>query len=56
MGLRCGPMGEVWAIVVAGGSGTRFGDALPKQFLDLGGLRLIDWAMAHAAALTMNDR
>jgi 2-C-methyl-D-erythritol 4-phosphate cytidylyltransferase len=43
-------MGEVWAIVVAGGSGTRFGGALPKQFLDLGGLRLIDWAMAHAAA------
>jgi len=43
-------MGEVWAIVVAGGSGTRVGGALPKQFLDLGGLRLIDWALAAAAA------
>lgn len=43
-------MSEVWAIVVAGGSGSRFGDAVPKQFLDLGGLRLIDWAVAAAAA------
>jgi 2-C-methyl-D-erythritol 4-phosphate cytidylyltransferase len=43
-------MGEVWAIVVAGGSGSRFGEAVPKQFLDLGGLRLIDWALAAAAA------
>ena len=43
-------MGDVWAIVVAGGSGSRFGDAVPKQFLDLGGLRLIDWALAAAAA------
>jgi 2-C-methyl-D-erythritol 4-phosphate cytidylyltransferase len=43
-------MGEVWAIVVAGGSGRRFGDAVPKQFLDLGGRRLIDWAVAAADA------
>ncbi|HEX6381867.1 MAG TPA: 2-C-methyl-D-erythritol 4-phosphate cytidylyltransferase [Acidimicrobiia bacterium] len=43
-------MGDVWAIVVAGGSGSRFGDAAPKQFLDLGGLRLIDWALAAASA------
>jgi 2-C-methyl-D-erythritol 4-phosphate cytidylyltransferase len=43
-------MGEVWAIVVAGGSGTRFGDAVPKQFLELAGLRLIDWALAAAGA------
>lgn len=43
-------MGVVWAIVVAGGSGSRFGEAVPKQFLDLGGLRLIDWALASAAA------
>lgn len=41
-------MGDVWAIVVAGGSGSRFGDAAPKQFLDLGGLRVIDWALAVA--------
>ena len=43
-------MGEVWAIVVAGGSGTRFGDSVPKQFLDLGGLRVLDWALAAAGA------
>jgi 2-C-methyl-D-erythritol 4-phosphate cytidylyltransferase len=43
-------MGEVWAIVVAGGSGSRFGDSVPKQFLELGGLRLIDWALAAAGA------
>ena len=43
-------MGDVWAIVVAGGSGSRFGDAAPKQVLDLGGLRLIDWALAAASA------
>ena len=43
-------MGDVWAIVVAGGSGSRFGDTVPKQFLELGGLRLIDWALAAAAA------
>lgn len=43
-------MGAVWAIVVAAGSGSRFGEAVPKQFLDLGGLRLIDWALAAAAA------
>src|ERR1700704_4451317 len=43
-------MGEVWAIIVAGGSGSRFGDAAPKQFLELAGLRLIDWALAAAGA------
>jgi 2-C-methyl-D-erythritol 4-phosphate cytidylyltransferase len=43
-------MGEVWAIVVAGGSGSRFGDAAPKQFQELAGLRLIDWALAAAGA------
>lgn len=41
-------MGDVWAIVVAGGSGSRFGNAGPKQFLDLGGVRLIDRALAAA--------
>lgn len=41
-------MGEVWAIVVAAGAGSRFGDAVPKQFLELGGVRLIDWALAAA--------
>jgi 2-C-methyl-D-erythritol 4-phosphate cytidylyltransferase len=40
----------VWTIVVAGGSGSRFGDPVPKQFLDLGGLRVLDWAVASAGA------
>jgi 2-C-methyl-D-erythritol 4-phosphate cytidylyltransferase len=44
-------MGGIWAIVVAAGSGSRFGDAVPKQFLDLGGRRLIDWAVGAAAAV-----
>lgn len=43
-------MDDVWAIVVAGGSGIRFGDGAPKQFLNLGGLRLIDRALAAASA------
>ena len=43
-------MHEVWAIVVAAGSGTRFGDQVPKQFAELGGLRVIDWAVAAAEA------
>jgi 2-C-methyl-D-erythritol 4-phosphate cytidylyltransferase len=43
-------MGDVWAIVVAGGSGSRFGDTVPKQFLELAGLRVIDWALAAAGA------
>src|SRR5207248_8237757 len=48
--VASGPMGEVWAIVVAAGSGSRFGDAVPKQFLALAGRRLIDWAVGTAAA------
>jgi 2-C-methyl-D-erythritol 4-phosphate cytidylyltransferase len=43
-------MGAVWAIVVAAGSGSRFGDGVPKQFLELGGRRLMDWALASAGA------
>ena len=38
----------VWTVVVAGGSGSRFG--APKQFLALGGRRVIDRAIATAAA------
>jgi 2-C-methyl-D-erythritol 4-phosphate cytidylyltransferase len=44
-------MGAVWTIVVAGGSGSRFGDSVPKQFLDLGGLRVLDWALTTAGAV-----
>jgi 2-C-methyl-D-erythritol 4-phosphate cytidylyltransferase len=43
---------ETWAIVLAAGSGTRFGAA--KQFLDLGGERIIDRAVR--AAIDASDR
>ncbi len=39
---------RAWAIVVAGGSGVRFGGA--KQFLVLGGRRIVDWAVLAAGA------
>jgi 2-C-methyl-D-erythritol 4-phosphate cytidylyltransferase len=36
----------VWgAVVVAGGVGSRFGAGIPKQFVDLGGRKLIDWSL-----------
>lgn len=37
---------ESWAIVVAGGSGSRFGR--PKQYAVLGGRALLDWALDGA--------
>ena len=39
-------MGTVWAIVVAAGTGDRFGR--PKQFEILGGRRVVDWAVDAA--------
>ncbi|HEX5946758.1 MAG TPA: 2-C-methyl-D-erythritol 4-phosphate cytidylyltransferase [Acidimicrobiales bacterium] len=41
-------MGDVWAIVVAAGSGRRFGGA--KQYEPLAGRRVIDWSLAAARA------
>jgi 2-C-methyl-D-erythritol 4-phosphate cytidylyltransferase len=37
---------STWAIVVAGGSGERFGQR--KQYLPLGGERVLDWALRAA--------
>lgn len=42
--------GAVWSIVVAGGSGARFGDR--KQYLRLGAVRVLDWSLRAAAAHT----
>ncbi len=42
-------MGDVWAIVVAAGSGRRFGGA--KQYEPLVGRRVIDWSLAAAHAV-----
>ena len=41
-------MGGVWAIVLAGGSGSRFGSL--KQFEPLGDRRVLDWSVAAARA------
>jgi 2-C-methyl-D-erythritol 4-phosphate cytidylyltransferase len=41
-------MGSVWVIVVAAGSGSRFGR--PKQYEELGGRRVLDWSVATARA------
>jgi 2-C-methyl-D-erythritol 4-phosphate cytidylyltransferase len=39
--------GAVWSIVVAGGSGARFGER--KQYLPLGEGRVLDWSLRAAA-------
>jgi len=46
---------SVWTIVLAGGSGSRFGNGagVPKQYLELGGRSLI--AHSIAAARTVSD-
>jgi 2-C-methyl-D-erythritol 4-phosphate cytidylyltransferase len=41
-----GPIGATWAIVVAAGSGARFGGS--KQFEPLRGRRVIDWSLEAA--------
>lgn len=41
--LHGGP--DTCAIIVAGGSGTRFGDPRGKQFVDLMGLPLMSWSI-----------
>jgi 2-C-methyl-D-erythritol 4-phosphate cytidylyltransferase len=43
---------SVWAIVVAAGSGSRFGGDEPKQYLRLGDKRVIDWSIAAAREAT----
>jgi len=43
-------VGDVWAIVVAAGSGQRYGRA--KQYEPLAGRRVIDWSLAAAAEAT----
>jgi 2-C-methyl-D-erythritol 4-phosphate cytidylyltransferase len=41
-------VGSVWTIVVAAGSGTRFGQ--PKQYQPLGDRRVLDWSLRAARA------
>jgi 2-C-methyl-D-erythritol 4-phosphate cytidylyltransferase len=39
---------RTWSVVVAAGSGTRYG--APKQLAGLGGRRVLDWSVAAAAS------
>ncbi len=44
------PDGPTWAVVVAGGSGSRFGGA--KQLVEVAGRRVLDWSLGAARAAT----
>lgn len=44
--------GSTWTIVVAAGSGTRFGGEVPKQFVVVADRRILDWSVATAAAVS----
>src|SRR5437763_13350529 len=43
-------MNTTYALIVAAGRGTRFGGALPKQYLPLGGMTVLRHAVAAFAA------
>lgn len=43
------PEGEVWAVVVAAGTGRRFGG--PKQYAELAGRRVLDWSIDAARSV-----
>lgn len=44
--------GSTWTIVVAAGTGTRFGGSTPKQFLEVAGKRVVDWSVVAAATVS----
>lgn len=44
--------GTTWTIVVAAGSGSRFGGSTPKQFLEVAGKRVVDWSVVAAASVS----
>jgi len=45
----------VWAVIVAGGSGTRFGGETPKQFVLLRGAPVLAWTIAAFEAADVVD-
>jgi 2-C-methyl-D-erythritol 4-phosphate cytidylyltransferase len=47
-GPRLTPRDDIWGIVLAAGSGSRFGER--KQFLEINGSRLVDLAVALTAS------
>ncbi len=50
--MQATPAGPIWTIIVAAGSGSRFGGAVPKQFVTVAGRRIVDWSVAVAAAVS----
>jgi len=44
--------GTTWTIVVAAGSGSRFGGDTPKQFTEIAGKRVIDWSVVAASSVS----
>src|SRR6185436_12492370 len=42
----------VWTIVVAAGTGNRFGGDVPKQYREVAGRRVLDWSLADASAVS----
>jgi 2-C-methyl-D-erythritol 4-phosphate cytidylyltransferase len=50
MNVSTMPNEIVWTIIVAAGSGSRFGS--PKQFAVLGDRRVVDWSVATASAVS----
>lgn len=40
----------MWTIIVAAGTGTRFGTKVPKQFSVIAGRRVLDWSIEAASA------
>jgi 2-C-methyl-D-erythritol 4-phosphate cytidylyltransferase len=42
----------VWSIIVAAGSGSRFGRTLPKQYEVLAGRRVLDWSIDAARSVS----
>ena len=50
MNVTTSPNENVWTIVVAAGSGARFGG--PKQFSILGERRVLDWSVETAKGVS----
>lgn len=44
--------GTTWTIVVAAGTGSRFGGSTPKQFTEVAGKRVVDWSVVAAASVS----
>ena len=50
--MHATPAGPTWTIIVAAGSGSRFGGAVPKQFIEVAGRRIVDWSVRVAASVS----